>query len=204
MFIGVSTPLSPLALPHFFRIRVIRTVSSLNSSTSASFASLPLTPLALSYSGSSSRSLGISVRRSFPGALAGSAVLAASRLRASRFVFRVRLMLTSSSSSAKMSALAVRSITAPFFVLHTTHCFADMGLLNVHAGQTHFSSGELIVTVTAGSGFAFACVAACACAFSSSRWRRAASSSGLNDCGLRVRTATRDYTLRSKTDAFYS
>ena len=93
-------------------------------------------------------------------------------------------MLTSSSSSAKRSALAVLSITAPFFVAHTTHCLADMGLLNVHAGHTHFSSVELIVTVTDGSGFAFAWLAACACAFSASRWRRAASWSGLNDCGL--------------------
>ena len=183
---------------------MIRTVSSLKSSTSASFTSLHLIFSLYSHNGSNSKSLGISVSRSpaassFVAAAAAAAVAAVvvtllasiffapSRRRVSRLLFRVRLMLTSSSSSAKMSALAVLSMTAPFLVLHTTHCFADIGLLNVHAGHTHFSSAELIVTVTDGRGFAFACVTAWACAFSSSRCRRAASWSGLNDCGLETK-----------------
>ena len=95
----------------------------------------------------------------------------------------------------------VTSITCPFGVEHTTHCFADAGFENVHAGHTHWFSFR-VTAITAG-GFVVdaACVSACVCSISRARF--AAKTSGLNCAGLHVTKRPFSFNFRSKTAWLY-
>lgn len=111
-----------------------------------------------------------------------------------RGCFLVRLIATSSSSSPVFTSFVynhithhhatVFSITCPFGVEQTTHCFADAGFENVHAGHTHWISFRVTAITAGGFTVDVTCVSACVCSISRARF--AANTSGLNCAGLHV------------------
>ena len=115
-------------------------------------------------------------------------------LSEARGCFLVRLIATSSSSSPVFTSFiynhimrhhaTVFSITCPFGVEHTTHCFADAGFEKVHAGHTHCFSFRVTAITAGGFTVDVACVSACVCSISRARF--AAKTSGLNCAGLQV------------------